>query len=403
MAKRAAKSAAIDEPMLAPEKRDDSPQVTVKYPVTLLEQVIGQAAASRTLQSAMERGRVHHAWIFHGPAGVGKFTAAVAFAAAILDSSTQPDLMGKLAPDPASQVHQLIRAGTHPDLHIITKELAAVSREDTVRRSKQMGIAKEVIEEFLIEPALRSRVLGGTAPAMASKVFIVDEAELLGPATQNALLKTLEEPPAGTVIILVTNAEERLLPTIRSRAQRVWFGPLTDQDMTLWMSGRGGEADLGAVAPDKRAWLLRFSSGSPGAANIAIEHDLFSWHAALGKAIADTLSGQFVPGLGATMAELIDERAAAAVKANPDASKDAANKAWARRMMGYLAEDLRHQLRTRVGTRAQDDVESDPMCARLLHALDAIAQAETFLGSNVNLGQLLEHLAGQMSSEPAGI
>jgi DNA polymerase-3 subunit delta' len=154
---------------------------------------------------------------------VGKFTTALAFAAVILDPSSQPDLSGVIEPDPESASQQLLAAGTHPDLHIITKELAVVSRVDSVRDSKQRNIAKAVLEEFLLEPAARTGSMNG---ALASKVFIVDEAELIDGVGQNSLLKTLEEPAPGSVIILVTANEERLLPTIRSRCQRVGFAPL---------------------------------------------------------------------------------------------------------------------------------------------------------------------------------
>jgi DNA polymerase-3 subunit delta' len=235
MAKRVSKSAAEDL-IAAATGAGDEPVAPV-HGITTLDQIIGQAGAKRTLERAMQSGRVHHAWIFHGPAGVGKKTAAVAFAAAMLDPSTSADLGGNLVPEQDSAVQRLVRSGTHPDLHIITKELAAMSREDTVRKGKQFGIAKEVVEEFLTEPAGKSRMMPGES--RAGKVFIVDEAELLSPISQNTLLKTLEEPPAGTVIVLVTSAEERLLPTIRSRCQRVSFSPLEEGEMNKWLSRRG--------------------------------------------------------------------------------------------------------------------------------------------------------------------
>src|SRR5262249_13799036 len=92
--------------------------------LTMPADIFGHAAAKRTLQAAMSGGRLHHAWIFHGPAGVGKFTTAYALGAAILDPTTGPGLMGgdELAPEAGSSVQTLARAGNHPDLHIINKE-----------------------------------------------------------------------------------------------------------------------------------------------------------------------------------------------------------------------------------------------------------------------------------------
>ncbi len=399
MAKRVSKSATEDMlAAVAAAGAGDGAGVPV-HGITTLEQIIGQAGARKTLERAMQSGRVHHAWIFHGPAGVGKRTAAVAFAAALLDPTTSPDLGGNLVPELDSAVQRLVRSGTHPDLHIITKELAAMSREDSVRKGKQFGIAKEVVEEFLTEPAGKSRMMTvGGGESLAGKVFIVDEAELLSAISQNTLLKTLEEPPAGTVIVLVTSAEERLLPTIRSRCQRVAFSPLEEMEMNKWLSRRGGEQGLGAIEPEKRSWLLRFAAGSPGAAEVAIVNDLFAWDDGLKEQLRQVEQGKFPIALGETMAKLIDERAAAWVKEHPEASKDAANKAWARRMLGFLSEDARARLRTRTQGKTGAAVEQDSGALRLMNAIDAISAAESHLAMNVNMGLLLENLAAQMSA-----
>jgi DNA polymerase-3 subunit delta' len=397
MAKRSTKPA-LDEsiPLSAPPE-----EPVAVHPITTLDRVIGQTNALKNLRTAMHSGRIHHAWIFHGPAGVGKFTTAVAFAAAILDPTTSPDLSGNLGPEDGSHVQRLVRAGTHPDLHVVRKELAGISRNPQVRDGKQSGIAKDVVEEFLTEPAARSRVMPGDS--RAAKVFVIDEAELLSPISQNTLLKTLEEPPPGTIIILITSAEERLLPTIRSRAQRVSFTPLEEPEMMKWLSRRGGDAGIGAVEPEKRSWLLRFACGSPGAAEIAIANDLYAWDAALRDSFKLIEQGRFPMSMGETLAKLIDERAAAWVKQNPDASKDAANKAWARRMFGFIAEDVRARLRLRAAGKSAEQVETDPACLRLLNAIDAIAAAEGHLALNVNMALLLENLVAQMSAEPIGV
>src|SRR5204863_4320065 len=110
---------------------------------------------------------------------------------------------------PNSRVQHLIDARTHPDFHIIHKELAAYSDNRELREKKQINIPIDL---------LRERLLGGTsgsshheAPAYRTaalghgKVFIIDEAELLDPTAQNAMLKTLEEPPAQTWIFLITS------------------------------------------------------------------------------------------------------------------------------------------------------------------------------------------------------
>lgn len=384
-------------------------------PVTLLDQVIGQRAALDVLTTAMTSGRVHHAWIFAGPSGVGKRSTAIAFGAALLDPTTTPDLSGRPAPDPASRTQEMLRTGLrhaegpgiktgHPDLHIITKELAAVSREDIVRKGKQTTLAKDVIEEFLTEPATRKRIV--SSGTTVGKVFIVDEAELMNAASQNALLKTLEEPPEGTVIILVTGNDERLLPTIRSRCQRVRFELLEEDAMKAWLSRCGL-----AVDPGTAPWLIKFAAGSPGAAVLALEHDLLSWQSSLEPLLSATDKGAFVPELGGVLAKLVDERAAQAVKANRDASKDAANKAWARVMLGFLGERTRQRLRARAAQLSPSQLspgvakvpEGDAVIDRCLHVLKSIEECERQIAGNVSLGLAFEGLSAQMIAEPVAM
>lgn len=347
-------------------------------PFVPLEEILGQDRAVAQLRAAVAADRVHHAWIFHGPAGVGKCSAAIGFGAMLLDPTTSPDLAGVLKADPDSPTQRMARAGTHPDLHVITKELAAISADTGTRGRKQLNIPLEVLREFLLEPATKMRIVSGESAA--SKVFVIDEAELMDQRGQNTLLKLLEEPPPGSVIILVTSSEERLLPTIRSRSQRVPFGPLDQRAMHEWLSRRGEELE-----PARRQWLVAFAAGSPGVALTAMENDLYSWHTTLAPMLDQLDAGSFPQEMGSTMAHLIDERAAAWVKRNPDASKDAANKAWARRMFAFLSEHYRQRLGRAGGA------------ARGATAIETIARAEELLASNVNLGLVMENLVAQLS------
>ena len=347
-----------------------------------LDAILGHDRPLAQLTAAIESERLHHAWVFHGPKGVGKLTTALAFAALVLDPTTERDLSGNLAPDPTSRVQSLLLAGTHPDLHVITKELARYSSEKSVRESKLTTIPKDVIENHLLRPAALAPQLN--TDALARKVFIVDEAELLDRSptnapVQNALLKTLEEPAPGTLIILVTSDEQRLLPTIRSRCQRIRFAPLTPHDMKLWT----GTRDL---TPDQADWAARFGEGSPGLVLEAIETGQDRWRARIEPMIDQLLAGRFPLDLGSEMHALISDWATARVEHDKNASKDAANRAACLRMLAMVGDILRARLRI-------DPVGVTPRIA-------AIDKAQARINANVNLQMVFDAFAAELASPP---
>ena len=346
-----------------------------------LNDILGQDRALAVLRGCIASGRVHHAWVFHGPDGVGKSTTARAFAGALLEPGLAPNLAGELKPDPDSPTQRLIDAGAHPDLRIISKELAQHSRKDTVRRSKQRSIAVEVIREFLIEPA----GLGATATsgAIASRVFIVEEAHLMERESANTILKLLEEPPRGVVLILLTNRESLLLPTIRSRCQRVGFGPLDDASMRAWMSRSGPAMDEA-----RREWTLAFAQGSPGAALEAHESGVYEWATTIQPLLEHMDRGRYPVELGATLAKLVEDWATEAVRGRPNASKDVANKAGLRLLMALFAAWGRKRLRL-----ASDEHER----ARRLREIDLVAETEASIERNVNPGMALENFVAQLA------
>lgn len=364
---------------------DPATEPTHPAPMALAA-VLGHERPVSQLTAAIESERLHHAWVFHGAKGIGKLTTALAFAALVLDPTTERDLSGNLAPDPAGRVQSLLQAGTHPDLHVITKELARYSTERSVRESKLTTIPKDVVETHLLRPAALAPQLNSNALAtpLARKVFIVDEAELLDRSptnapVQNALLKTLEEPAPGTLIILVTSDEQRLLPTIRSRCQRVRFAPLPDDAMQQWTKSRD-------LTPDQADWAFRFGQGSPGLVLEAIATGQDRWRTRIEPMIDQLLSGRFPIDLGPEMHALVQDWAAARVEHDKNASKDAANRAACTRMLALVGDILRDRLRA-------DPVGITPRIA----TIDA---AQGRINANVNLQMVFDALAAELASPP---
>lgn len=165
----------------------------------------GQPRVVELLRRALERGRVAHAYLFTGPEGCGKMTAALALASALnCDEAPGEGCGGRCGPCAK------IEAGLHPDVRVLQRQGAArIIPIDTVRR--------EVVTTVGLPPH-----------EARARMFLVEEAGALQGPAANALLKTLEEPPARTHFVLATTAPDQLLPTIRSRCQRVAFQELAE-------------------------------------------------------------------------------------------------------------------------------------------------------------------------------
>jgi len=360
--------------------------------------ILGQERALAILQSALNSGRFHHAWIFSGPKGVGKFTTAMRLARVLLD----PELRGlhdALTNPPRtgheSRIQQQITQGTHPDLHIIRKELVLYSEDRQLRDKKQTNIPIDLLRERLLggdvggvnneAAAYRTAMLGH------GKVFIIDEAELLAREAQNAMLKTLEEPPPQTWLILITSQPEDLYATIHSRCQQVRFGRLDEKAMRMWVKEQKSEVG-GQRSASELAWALEFAEGSPGVAQLAMEYGFAAWQAKLDPMLADLSRGKFPVQMGATLGELADTFAKAWVANHKNASKDAANKDATRHLFSLLAAHARNQL-----AAVNDDVE------RWAVAIDLLAEAERQLDSNVNMKLLLDNLTVQWNQVLSGV
>ena len=337
-----------------------------------------------TLRSALEGDRMHHAWIFSGPEGVGKCTMAEELARILLDPTLDASHLGEPEPVLNTEVGTLLAAGTHPDLHVIRKEDAAWSDNRQLRERKQLNIPLDLLRERMIggrtsdgkikeAPAYRTPSMGN------GKVFVIDESELLDRTAQNVLLKTLEEPPAGTYIILVTSKPDQLLPTIRSRCQQLPFGGLDADSMADWIRESGHEDD-----ESSHSWLLTWAEGSPGRYENARKHDLVQWDATLEPLLNQMDDGRFAPDLAPTMVELIEQYAEVQLAENSKGSKEAANRSGVRTLIGLLG----HHLRMKLSGSGDADAQTG-ICA----TIDLLVQIEQESESHINIKQLMESLS----------
>jgi len=173
---------------------------------------------------------VPHALIFTGPRGVGKFSTAILFAAALFCPAGEPD-----------GCPSCLKAarGVHPDLHV-------VEAEGNLIRIDQMRVLEKDLNK---KPAEAKR-----------KVAVIDEAQLMNQEAANTFLKTLEEPPPETYIILVAESKEALLPTVVSRCHEVRFSALGKKDIEDFLVRREG---LGRAEAER---LARLSGGIFGRA-----------------------------------------------------------------------------------------------------------------------------------------
>ena len=329
-----------------------------------MDGIFGQPEAIRLLKRSRDCDRMHHAWVFSGPRGVGKFTTAIAFAESILQRSFSNN-------------------STNPDLHVIRKEDVAWSQNPLLRNRKQTNIPLDLIRERMIggrtsDDKMHDAVAYKTPVLGNKKVFIVDEAELLDATGQNALLKTLEEPPAGTTIILVTSRDDLLLPTVKSRCQMVAFSPLDDLSMKKWT-----DIACGGVDPEELAMAVAFSCGSPGIAVEALAASLPELSRAL-STFLDLNSGDGYSHASSLIISHVENSVEAHLRENPQASKEAANRRAAQRILMLFGQSVRFMVR---GDRQDEGIV----------AAGILSDIEHQFSTNISIKVLLESLAARWS------
>jgi DNA polymerase-3 subunit delta' len=238
---------------------------------------LGHGQAVAALHAAATSGRLHHAWLIGGGAGIGKATLAYRFARWLLAGESTADL----SVDPSHPAFKRVAANTHADLLTIDRRL----NEKT--KKMQTEIVVDTVHEV-------GKFLRLTAGEGGWRVVVVDGAEDMNRNAANALLKLLEEPPKRAILVLVSHAPGRLLPTIRSRCRSLNLAPLRDDQVATLLADY--TPDLSE--PDRRR-IARLSEGSIGTAlTLAEENGI-----AIAALVDEALSGPVPAGRAQAIAD----------------------------------------------------------------------------------------------------
>jgi len=202
-------------------------------------ELLGNEALRSKLVGMSDAGRLHHCLLFEGPKGVGKSASALWLAQTV--NCTGPAMFGpRTEPCGACWSCKAITDGQHPDIIVVGLDPDRTAPIISVRQ------ARAVISKMALRPYNAKR-----------RFVIIDPADAMGTQSANALLKTFEEPPRDTGFILVCPSARRLLPTVRSRSQRIRFRPVQRDRLAQWLAKQ--EIDQ----PD---WIANLSDGCPGRA-----------------------------------------------------------------------------------------------------------------------------------------
>lgn len=236
---------------------------------------VGHDAEEMALADALAGARMHHAWLLAGPKGLGKATLAYRFARVALGAKRVGPR--PLDVDPEDVIARRVAARSHPDLFVLRRGL---NERGKPRREITVDDARELGAFFSLAPSE-----GGM------RVAIIDAVDDLNRNAANAILKTLEEPPARSVLLLVCHAPGAALATIRSRCRRLALRPLPDAMVQAALGGKPDEA------------LIKLAKGRPGRAIALRAQGIDASAARLDRAQAAIARGE----AGAVLGSLYDQ------------------------------------------------------------------------------------------------
>lgn len=320
--------------------------------------LIGHDAIAERFRRVLGEGRLANTYLFVGPAGVGKRLFAKHLAQCLFCRNT-PD--ADLTACGQCESCLMVAAGTHPDL----LEVGLKKDKRTLQIDQFVGDQEHrnrvgLCHDISLKPALGTR-----------RVAVIDHADTLNTATANALLKTLEEPPPHSLIILIGTSESRQLPTIRSRAQVVRFAPLASDDLARLLVETGVLQD-----PQTARTAAELADGSLDQAAAMTNPELWQVHVAavelLERPTTDSVQ----------LAELVHQYSNAAGKeAEPRRQALLA-------VLGLVARHYRRQLRAD---------PAGPAAPKLASRIERCLDAERHVDRNVHLQTVIQSWADDLA------
>lgn len=318
------------------------------------------------LRAALAQRRLAHAYLLVGPAGVGKLRFARDLAKALLcDDPPEP-----LAACGRCAACHLVDAGTHPDL--------IVAEKPADRLEFVIDLMRQLLAQLALKPARGAR-----------KIAIVNDADDFNAEAANCFLKTLEEPPPGSLLLLIGTAAERQLPTIRSRCQVLAFRSLDNAAVDDRL------IEAGVDDPARRRKLVRLAAGSPGLAVALSDPELWSAR----RLLLDTVVAERPDGPGLAHAWMTAIEAAGK---ESNRQRDRAGQ-----LLRLAIDVYRVALDVALGAPPPaDDPAEGPLLARLadrlgvsgiLDAIDRLLEAEMHIDRKVQLVLIVEALADALT------
>ena len=332
--------------------------------------LIGHEHQIERFRKASGSGRLASTFLFSGPAGIGKRTFAEQLAGALLCQHATADSLDACG---TCQACQQVTAGSHPDLYLIAKPAdKSMFPLELLIGDREHRMKSGLCYQMSLKPRMGQK-----------KIAIIDDADYLNAEGANALLKLLEEPPPGSVIILITTHANRQLPTIRSRAQLIRFQPLTTPQLAQLLQDEGF-----AESPQQALTMAHAGSGSIERARRLCDEETQTLRGTLHTVLAR--NGWSPQELVETVTSYVD----AAGKEAPPRRQRLKN------AIDFVVEHYRRRLHAACGITPG---ESDPVMAATAdcdaaRCIDHCLTAFGHIDANANLPTLTEWWLNELSS-----